>query len=296
MDKQMKGTILVALSGVLYGTIGYFGTGLFHAGLSVIDLLFWRFLSSVLWLMLFGGLASRSLDIWRGFSRYEWQTLGLFFVLGAICYGGGTVLYFQSSFLIGTGLAMVLFFTYPLLVVAYSALSQRRWPAGVTWLSLLLIIIGCMMIGCGDIGQVNWEGIILAVISGMAYGVYILASKDRASVVSPLLATFTVCLGNVVGFWAYILVTNQVLYWPQNSSVIWNIALFGLIGTVLPILLLLQGVKLVSATKTAIISVLEPVTVLLVGVWFLNEPVSWIQGIGAVVILSSALVIQLARE
>lgn len=292
MDKQVKGTILVALSGVLYGTIGYFGTNLFQAGLSVTDLLFWRFLSSVLWML----LASRSLGAERPFTRYQYQTLGLFFALGAICYGGGTVLYFQSSFLIGTGLAMVLFFTYPLLVVAYSALTARRLPGWVTWLSLLLIIIGCVMIGSGDLGQVNWMGIVLAVISGMGYGIYILASKNRTGVISPLLATFTVCLGNVAAFGGYILLTGRAFYWPQNSFIIWNIALFGLIGTVLPVLLLLQGVKFISATKTAIISVLEPVTVLLVGVWVLGEPVSWIQVMGAVVILSSALVIQVARD
>lgn len=292
MDKQMKGTILVALSGVLYGTIGYFGTNLFQAGLSVTDLLFWRFLSSVFWLL----LASRSLGVGRSFSAHQYKTLALFFVLGAICYGGGTVLYFQSSFLIGTGLAMVLFFTYPLLVVAYSALKEGHWPNSVTWLSLLLIIVGCVMIGSGDLGQVNWTGIILAVISGMGYGIYILASKNRAGVISPLLATFTVCLGNVVALGGYILLAGQAFYWPENSFIIWNIALFGLIGTVLPVLLLLEGVKLISATKTAIISVLEPVTVLLVGVLLLGEPVSWIQAIGAVVILSSALVIQVARD
>lgn len=199
--------------------------------------------------------------------------------------------------MIGTGLAMVLFFTYPLLVVAYSALVQKRWPGYITWLSLLLIVIGCVMIGSpGDMGKVTWEGIILAVISGMGYGIYILASKNRAGVISPLLATFTVCLGNVAAFVGYILLTGQAFYWPQNSFIAWNIALFGLVGTVLPVLLLLQGVKLISATKTAIISVLEPVTVLLVGVLLLGEPVSLMQAIGAVVILSSALVIQVARE
>ncbi len=291
MDKQIKGTILVALSGVCYGTIGYFGTDLFRAGLSVTDLLFWRFAGSVLLM-----LPLLPVFLKAKFNAYQWQTLGLFFVLGAICYGGGTVLYFQSGFMIGTGLAMVLFFTYPLLVVAWSAAVQKRWPNWVTWLSLLLIVVGCIMIGSGDAARVNWEGIILAVISGMAYGVYILASKNRAGVVTPLLATFTVCLGNVAGFVIYILAMGQVFYVPQSAPMIWNMFLFSLVGTVLPVLLLLQGVKLISATKTAIISVLEPVTVLLVGVMLLGEPVSLVQAVGAVVILSSALVIQVARD
>ncbi|MEI6805703.1 MAG: DMT family transporter [Myxococcaceae bacterium] len=291
MDKPIKGTILVALSGVFYGTIGYFGTILKEEGLSVSDLLLWRFLGSVLLLLFFvpSFLKER-------LSKTQWQTVILFFVLGALCYGLGTGLYFESSFMIGTGLAMVLFFTYPLLVVAYTAFMERRLPSFVTWLSLGLIIMGCCMIGLGDRAQINWVGIFLAVLSGMSYGAYILASKNRSGILSPLFSTFVVCLGCVAAFVTYILYTGQPFYVPREPRIIWNMFLFSSVGTVLPVLFLLQGVKYISATKTAIISVLEPVTVLLVGVLCLSEPVGFLQAIGAVVILSSALVIQVARD
>lgn len=291
MDKQMKGTILVALAGVLYGTIGYFGTILKQEGLSVAELLLWRFGGSVLLLLPF--VPSLFKD---RLTRYQWQTFGLFFCFGVICYGFGTGLYFEASFMIGTGLAMVLFFTYPLLVVAYSALAEKCWPSFITWVSLALILLGCGMIGLGDRAEINWSGIILAVVSGMSYGVYILASKSRSSVLSPLLGTFAVCLGCVAAFIGYALFTGDGFYIPRDSKVIWNLFLFSSIGTVLPVLFLLQGVKYISATKTAIISVLEPVTVLLVGVMFLSEPVGVLQAVGAVVILASALVVQVARD
>lgn len=289
MDKQLKGTILVALSGVLYGTIGYFGTNLFKAGLSVVDLLLWRFLGSVLLLLPFMPTLFK-----KRLNAYQWKTLGLFFVLGAVCYGVGTELYFQASFMIGTGLAMVLFFTYPLLIVTYLALAHRTLPGFATGLSLVLITIGCLMIGWGDSALISWQGIILAVFSGLTYGVYIIVSKNRSQVLDPLLTTFIVCLGCVAVLVLDTLRMGQAFYIPQSLPILENIFLFSLLGTVLPILLLLQGVKLISATKTAIISVLEPVTVLAVGVIFLGEPVSALQAVGAVIILSGALVINVA--
>ena len=126
----------------------------------------------------------------------------------------------------------------------------------------------------------------------MSYGIYILVSKKRSHVLTPILSTFMVCLGCVVVFFLEIGLRGQSFYIPHTWPVILNIFGFSLVGTVLPVLFLLQGVKYISATKTAIISVLEPVTVLLVGMIFLGEPVSTLQGIGAVVILSSALLIQ----
>lgn len=43
-----KGIWLTALSGVLYGSIGYFGIKLIESGLQVHNMLLWRFLASCL--------------------------------------------------------------------------------------------------------------------------------------------------------------------------------------------------------------------------------------------------------
>ena len=76
----------------------------------------------------------------------------------------------------------------------------------------------------------------------------------------------------------------------------WNILLFAFIGTVLPIFLLLRGMKTLSANKASIISVLEPVAVLAVGAIILKEEVSWQQGVGAFLILFSAVAVQFEKE
>src|SRR5580700_6580653 len=49
---EWRGTFYVALSGMLYGLIGYLGTMLFQENLSVSTMLFWRFLVAGVWIFL----------------------------------------------------------------------------------------------------------------------------------------------------------------------------------------------------------------------------------------------------
>lgn len=292
MDKQLNSAVLIALSSVLYGTIGYFGTNLFQAGLSVRNLLFWRFASAAILLLPFLLLKAKRLIP----KREHGFAILIALTLGVLCYGVGTELYFKASFMIGTGLAMVLFFTYPLLIVAYSSIRERRLPNRATVIALGLISLGCSMIGSGGVLHENWLGIGLAVISGMGYGAYILVSKSRLTVLDPVLSTFVICFGCALWFLVELFLVGESIYSLQTKDIGLNIFLFGLLGTVLPVLFLLKGVANISATKTAILSVLEPVTVLWVGVTVLGEPVTAIQIVGAVVILTSALVVQTSRD
>jgi drug/metabolite transporter (DMT)-like permease len=63
-----------------------------------------------------------------------------------------------------------------------------------------------------------------------------------------------------------------------------------IICTALPILLLLKGLKYISSEKAAIVSVLEPVFVLLSGIILLGETVSVMQIFGTIIILSGAVI------
>jgi drug/metabolite transporter (DMT)-like permease len=83
---------------------------------------------------------------------------------------------------------------------------------------------------------------------------------------------------------------------PSTQAAWGHIFLFALIGTVLPIFLLLQGMKTLSANKASIISVLEPVAVLAVGALILEEEVSPLQCLGAAIILLSAMAVQFDKE
>jgi drug/metabolite transporter (DMT)-like permease len=283
-----KGVFLTALSALLYGSIGYFGSKLLGTGIDVYNMLFWRFLISCLILLPFV-----SIFLFRYKIGARKRVLASFIVLGSTFHGLGTAAYFTSSKRIGTGLAMVLFFTYPIFVVALSYFIKNIAMTRATLFSLCLIILGCTMIANGGdiISGFDLWGFNLALASGLCYGLYVFYSKELNRTLSPILSTFCVCLGSGLMFGFYLLASNISFQWPQTESVWLLYILFALFGTVLPLLLMLAGMKYLQASTASIISVLEPVAVLAVGALVLHEPIYKIQIAGALVILCAAVLV-----
>lgn len=69
-----------------------------------------------------------------------------------------------------------------------------------------------------------------------------------------------------------------------------NIMGIAIICTALPILLLLQALKYIKSEKAAILSVTEPLFVVIFGIILLGERVSATQIMGAMIVLSGALI------
>jgi drug/metabolite transporter (DMT)-like permease len=287
------GVLFTALSGILYGSIGYFGIRLQEEGLTLSDLLFWRFFFSVILLF------PAALFVWFKDKKAKYYfSLFFLFIFGIILYGVGTAFYFEAGKTIGTGLAMVIFFTYPLFVAGLSYFVHQIPLSKAVFASLVLIVFGCMLIAFGDDFHAKRDhfGILLAAFSGIGYGLYIFFSKKIANEITPILATFVVCLGSSITFILHTLITQRSFYWPTSGTIWTLIAAFSLIGTVLPVLFMLIGLQSISANKASIISVVEPVTVLVVGIFILNETVTGTQLLGAVIILCSAVIIQLDKS
>lgn len=286
------GILYAALSGVLYGSIGFFGARLLQSGFTVSDLLFWRFLSSC---FLLAPFALPPL-FKTGYLKQHRKQLVMLLLLGGLFYGSSTSFYFESVRYIGTGLSMVIFYSYPLFVVGLSAFIKREKASIWTLLALACIVIGCTMIAFGEDFTADLEGVVLALLSGFTYGFYVFGTKSGSKHINPLIASFVVCLGNTFAFIVTKLWTHEPFQAPLAQEQMWLTLGFGAIGTVLPILLLLKAMKTLSANKVAIISVLEPVTTLLVGAIALHETVAFIQAAGAIVVLAGAMFVQLDKS
>jgi len=287
-----RGILFTALSALLYGCIGYFGARLLGLGLSVNNMLFWRFLCATALLLAILPLVFRTCFL------KHYKSLASLFVVGGLFHGTGTALYFEASKSIGTGLAMVIFFAYPIFVVALSFFLRKTSVSRVTLVSLFLIILGCTMIASGGSNSASYDlkGLVLALLSGLCYGIYVFYSKELSHSLAPTLSTLCVCLGSACIFALYIFFGSQPFQIPTSQETWLLLALFALFGTVLPVLLLLAGMEYLSASTASIISVLEPIAVLGVGAFMLDEPLQVLEIIGAMIILSATLLIYLKPQ
>lgn len=291
--QTLKASCLIALSGILYGFLGYLGTSIMHENMSISTMLFWRFFIAGCW-MLFFSLKKHATD--RVFDQINKRTLFIMFVLGAIGYAGSSGFYFVASQYTGTGLAMVIFFSYPIAIALTSWLLHGKKMQGSLLLTLLAMMIGLFLLRDASVQSFDLIGIFFGVLAAICYAFYMIGSKRFSSVsLDSNVLTMVVSFACAFIFLGFSLSTHSFMFPLNLKNVLYLLAL-GILATALPIQLMLEGLKYVSSMRASIISVLEPLVTVLVGVLWLHESVSYLQMLGVMIILGSALVIQFQKE
>lgn len=280
INKEHRGSFFAITSGFLYGFVGYFGLSVMQASISVTNMLFWRFFISSIVIGLI--MLPKIKHIQSSF-----RELLIAFINGAIFYALSTMLYFIACPYIGSGLAMVIFFTYPAMVMLLNYFLYGQKIPPIYYYAVVIILMGlCFFIDRHEM-KFDLVGIFLAITSGLLYASYIISSK-KISTLSPHLSTLMVCLGCM--FTCLILsLMNQSLIVPNTGAIWFNLFGISVISTTIPILLLLFSLNYISSEKAAVLSVLEPVFVLIFGVTLLGEPIKSNYIIGVVIVLSGAL-------
>lgn len=288
---QFRGTLLVALSGMLYGIMAYFGVQLFHQHMTVETMLFWRFLVAMLWMIIPVFILKKS-EMESQISRTAMLKI---IVFAAITYSGSSAFYFLACQHIGTGVAMVIFFSYPIFVT-FLAWFLSKWKISkTTLLSLFAVLLGLILLKGKGENTLNILGIALGMIAALFYAVYVYGSQHTTKVVDSKLLTLLICMGNSFIFLVYSYCTGT-FFIPHTFHAWIDILALGILATALPIQLLLDGLKYISPIKASILSVLEPLVTIVIGLWLLNESISFVQSLGMVIVLMGAILIQFEKS
>jgi len=286
LSAQQKGSFYAIASGLCYGFIGYFGISLMDEGLSVFNMLFWRFLVTTLFMLIM--LIPQYRILLKSFKE---SLKALFY--GMILYSSSGILYFISSQSIGTGLSMVVFFIYPAIVMLFNVIFYKAKISKIYYFAFSMILIGMVLLVDTHKFMLDVFGIVLGILSAILYAFYIIASKNLN--ISPTLSTLMVSLGCMLTCLISALIDSS-FYIPSGFNNWVDISSMALICTAFPILFLLEGLKYISSEKASILSVLEPVFVVILGIILLNEKVTGIRIIGIVIILSGALMTLLPNK
>ena len=276
---RRTGAIYVALSGLLFGLIGYFGISIVHANISVNTMLFWRFLIASVFMCV---IIIPKLSV----LHIRMREITAAFIYGVLFYGPSSTLYFMAANAIGSGLSMVLFYTFPAMVLFMDFFITKHAIGRSYFVAVGIILIGMICLTCGDVSQFNWLGTGLSLLSAFLFALYMVLSKT--STAPAYLDTIMVCLGSAMS--ALMMAFFEHSFVIPSETMIWkNILGIGTLCTSIPILLLLKGLKNISALQASILSVLEPVFVIFFGVVLLGESISAIQYLGVVTLLGGAL-------
>lgn len=289
-NTQWRGTILVALSGMCYGLMGYLGTRLLQNDFSVANMLFWRFFVAMC-CMLFATFVFRKNVVFKtDHKKSFFKTI----LIGVLSYSGTSAFYFLACEHIGTGLAMVIFFSYPVFVTLFGLLKDEWQINKYVIASLATVMIGLLCLKGHGENALNLIGILLSIVSALFYATYVYTSRNNAKEIDSSLLTLLICFGTSTIFFI-VAYTTHTFSVPNTLSEWLDILAVGIIATAVPIQLLLDGLKYISPVKACILSVLEPVVTVLVGFALLHETMSFMQAVGVMIVLIGAILIQFEK-
>lgn len=280
LSPEFQGALYAVISGLLYGLVGYFGLSLMETELSIANMQFWRFAISGLFICLILIKEQRALND----NAVEMVKA---FLSGALFYSASAGIYFIGSQYIGTGPSMVIFFTYPVFVMLLNWILYKHKIAKIYYVAIALIILG--MTQLVDMSELKFDmiGISLAVLSGILYACYIVWSKRVE--ISPITSTLMVSLGCALACLVFSLCGHDFSI-PSTLAQWAYILGFGIVSTAIPMLFFLEGLKKINAEKASILSVTEPIFVVIFGIILLEETINLPKVVGIITILLGAFI------
>jgi len=146
-----------------------------------------------------------------------------------------------------------------------------------------------------DMSELKFDmiGISLAVLSGILYACYIVWSKKVE--ISPMTSTLMVSLGCALACLVFSLCGHDFSI-PSTLAQWAYILGFGIVSTAIPMLFFLEGLKKINAEKASILSVTEPIFVVIFGIILLEETINLPKVVGIITILLGAFITLFNRK
>lgn len=208
------------------------------------------------------------------------------------------LLYYESLRYISNSLAIILLFQFTWIGVLIHAISHRKRPDGIMFLTLA-VLLGGTMLAAGIMEQglsnFNWIGVAFGLASAVSYSLFILISGRVVPSVHPAYRSGWMITGGMLC--VFILFPPTFLI----NGVLWgDLLLFGfmlgMFGAFLPPVLFAIGVPHIGEGMTGILGASElPVAVMLSAV-VLHEHVSVLQWMGVVLVILGVTLPELAKR
>ena len=215
--------------------------------------------------------------------------LGCVFGMFAISLGHlGAVNYIPVS------LAAIVFYTYPLQVIAYRRWINNQptsWPEGA---GFILAFIGLVIALGPDFHHLDWRGIVLAVFGSFGAFVFMISYEAFPDDADPYVCSALIAFGTF-GLCCGILLTGIELT-PPSQSVGWMYLWANAGLTVLALIFTVLAISRIGAKGTSLFLNIEPILILILAWIVLSESLTVARWAGALLVVASLLLGQMRGQ
>ena len=203
--------------------------------------------------------------------------------------------YLHPCFFLPVSLAIVIFYTYPIITLAGEKIIARQTPKPLEIGCFILAFIGLILALNIDTQSANTIGIGLAITASLGMSASYLVSEKKLKDVAPFLLTFHLALCGLIIMTVYILITRSF----NPGAIIGSNLLFVFLASLsfaTAFFCMFKGINMIGAVNTAMILNLEPIFTIGLAFTFLNESLTGIQLIGAVLVLLAIIIVQRSQK
>jgi len=193
--------------------------------------------------------------------------------------------YLTSVAYIPVGLAVMLFYTYPLMVAVASRIIDKQKIGKGRLIAFLIAFAGIGMAVGPSFNVLDWRGIVLALMGGLGVMITYIFTSSALKHVKPVSISF---YSNV---FALPLMALTMMLMGGFSAPSTSIGMAGLIGVcvfyALAILMLYAAIHSIGKTTTALLSNIEPLVSIAAAALLLGETLSGLQYMGCLTVVVS---------
>ena len=231
----------------------------------------------------------------------------LVIALGLVGVAGLQLTYNVAIDRLPLGLALLIEFLAPVLVVLWVRFVRKEDVRPQMWIAVVLAVVGL-----GVVSRV-WNGlafdglgIVMALLAAVCFATYFLLGEHNVGFDDPLriilwaFVVATVCMNLIQPIWTTPSLPSTTSGLGRLSDLQVNpwlvLAVVVVLGTVVPFFLEMVALRHLPATIVTVVAMLEPVIAVILGWAWFEESLTAVQMLGVVTVLAGIVLAQTSRR
>ncbi len=284
--------IYIVLTGVLWGTSGIFVNMLSPYGFTQFHMTAMRGLVAAILMSAYVFFKNRQLF------KVKPKEL-ILFALSGLAVFGTSACYFGAIRASGVSTAVVLMYTAPVFVMAFSVVFLGEKFGAIKLISVVLVTLGSVLVS-GVIGDIKFGvmGIILGISAGLCYSAYNVITKiemmQKSDSMSATVYSFIFMAIISVAFCDPDQMLSIVARNPlETLPLVFGIGLF---TCVFPYFLYTLALRDIPVGTASALSIIEPMSATVFSVVLFNEKLSFASAFGIILILVAVFLLGIGEE
>lgn len=237
-----------------------------------------------------------SRDAVYSLSQRDWLLL---IGIGLMGYYGASLFDFWGLLYISAALERLILFLNPTFVVIISALLLSYRIEARDIFALVISYAGIALVFTNDL-RVDRENVMLGgtlvLVSAILYAGYLVSGGQMIRRVGAVRFAAYASIFSAFAIMLHFFMTRDLHLLTGQSSRVWILTGFmALFSTVLPVVMMAEGMRRVGSSNAAMMSSIGPIATIFMGSVFLGEPITFIQLVGALLVMVGVLAIGLKK-